>query len=106
MDITQIVVLIISVLGLLFTGLFLPYIKTRLSGEQVQNIYTLVKIAVYAAEQIFGGKRGEEKKQYVIDYLAARGLYVDVDVVSSELNAMIEAAVYELSKEQGDGKKE
>ena len=100
MDITQIVSLIIAALGLVLTGIFMPYIKSRASSEQLNLIYSAVKIAVYAAEQLYGSGMGAVKKQYVIDYLASKGLYVDVDVISSDLNAMIESAVYELTKEQ------
>ena len=101
MDITQILVLIISVLGLVLMGAFMPYVKTKVSSEQLGTIYTIIKIAVEAAEQIYGAGMGPVKKDYVVEYLASKGLYVDVDVVSSELNAMIESAVYELTKEQG-----
>lgn len=100
MDITQVIVLIISVISLLATGVFVPYVRTKVSGDKLSNIYTLVKIAVNAAEQLYGSKTGEKKKQYVIEYLAGKGIYVDVDIVASEFNAMIESAVYELSKEQ------
>ena len=48
------------------------------------------------AEQIYvGAGRGEEKKAYVLEWLAARNITVDTD----KLDAMIEAAVYELGKE-------
>lgn len=100
MDITQIVSLIIAVLGLLFTSIFMPYAKSKASKEQLELIYKAVKIAVYAAEQLFGSGNGFKKKQYVIEYLASKGLYVDEEVISSDLNAMIESAVYELTKEQ------
>ena len=100
MDITQIVLLIIAVVGLLFTVIFMPYVKSRASKEQLELIYKAVKIAVYAAEQLFGSGMGVKKKQYVIEYLASMGLYVDEQVISSDLTAMIESAVYELTKEQ------
>ena len=100
MDITQIVSLIIAVLGLLFTGMFMPYVKSKASSEHLNTLYSAVKIAVYAAEQLFGSGKGEMKKQYVIEFLASKGLYVDEEVISSDLNAMIESAVYELTKEQ------
>lgn len=100
MDITQIVLLIIAALGLILTGIFLPYIKTKVSADKLSAVYTLVKIAVNAAEQLYGSKQGEKKKQYVIDYLAAKGIYFDAGVIEDEFNAMIEAAVYELRVEQ------
>ena len=100
MDITQILVLIISVIGLVLTGVFMPYVKARVSSEQLTTLYAAVKIAVYAAEQLFGSGTGEKKKQYVIEYLASKGLYFDEEIISTQLNAMIESAVYELTKEQ------
>lgn len=100
MDITQIIVLIIGVISLCITTVFLPYVKTKVSADKLTSIYTLVKIAVNAAEQLYGSKMGEQKKQYVVEYLAGKGIYVDADIVASEFNAMIESAVYELTKEQ------
>lgn len=99
MDITQLVSLIIAALGLILTGIFLPYIKTKVSADRLSTVYTLIRIAVNAAEQLYGSKQGEKKKQYVIDYLAAKGIYFDAETVENEFNAMIEAAVYELSRE-------
>ena len=54
-----------------------------------------MKIAVAAAEQIYTGSgRGEEKKAYVLEWLRSHGVTVD----DEKLDAMIEAAVYELSQ--------
>lgn len=100
MDYTTVFSLIIAIIGALITAVFVPYIRTKVSSDELSMIYSLVKIAVSAAEQIYGGKHGQEKKQYVIDYLASKGIFVDADFVSSEFNAMIEAAVYELSRGQ------
>ncbi len=53
-----------------------------------------MKIAVAAAEQIYQGeKRGAEKKQYVLDFLAQNGISFSEESV----NAAIEAAVNELN---------
>ena len=55
-----------------------------------------VKIGVAAAEQLYkGAGRGEEKKQYVIDFLKQKGFKVDEESV---INA-IEAAVKQLNTE-------
>ena len=48
-----------------------------------------------AAEQVFtGAGRGDEKKAYVIDWLRSHGITVDEE----KLDALIEAAVYELNQ--------
>ena len=55
----------------------------------------LGEIAVSAAEQIYTGSgRGEEKKAYVLEWLRSHGVTVD----DEKLDAMIEAAVYELTQ--------
>ena len=102
MDITNIISIIILLVGAVLITVLIPGIKSRISSDSMEAIYSFVKIAVAAAEQIYGSKTGQKKKQYVIDYLKGKGITVDVDVIESEFNAMIEAAVYELSKEQAN----
>ena len=69
-------------------------IKSKTTAEQQKEINAWVKIAVSAAEQIYTGSgRGEEKKEYVINWLREHGITVD----EAKLDALIEAAVYELN---------
>ena len=85
-----------ALIGVIITCVLIPYIKSKTTTEQQKEINAWVKIAVSAAEQLFTGSgRGEEKKAYVIAWLKERGITVD----EAELDALIEAAVYEL--EQG-----
>ena len=71
-------------------------IKSKTSSQQREELIAWVKIAVAAAEQIYKGtKRGEEKKQYVLDFLEKNGFSVNEDSV----NAAIEAAVKQLNSE-------
>ncbi len=61
--------------------------------EVVDLLRTFASLAVRAAEQIYGGKNGAEKRAYAIkivsDFLEARGIYVDEKAIV----AAIEAAV-------------
>lgn len=62
--------------------------------QQQAEINAWVKIAVTAAEQIYRGSgRGEEKKAYVLNWLAEHGITLDEE----RIDALIEAAVYELN---------
>ena len=64
------------------------------AAQQQAEINAWVKIAVTAAEQIYRGSgRGEEKKAYVLNWLAEHGITLDED----RIDALIEAAVYELN---------
>ena len=94
-DITPIVEAVAAALCAVVTCVLVPYIKSKTTAEQQKEINAWVKIAVSAAEQIYvGSGRGEEKKAYVLEWLRAHGVTVD----DEKLDAMIEAAVYELSQ--------
>ena len=93
-DLTPIIEAVAALIGVVITCILVPFIRSKTTAEQQKEINAWVKIAVSAAEQIFKGSgRGEEKKQYVIAWLKERGFTVD----ENELDALIEAAVYELN---------
>lgn len=93
MDITIIIEAVFALIAAVITAIVIPYIKSRTTAQQQEQINTWVRIAVSAAEQIYTGSgRGEEKKAYVISWLREHGVTVD----ESKLDAMIEAAVYDL----------
>ena len=94
-DLTPIIEAVAALIGVVITCSLVPFIRSKTTAEQQKEINAWVKIAVSAAEQIFKGSgRGEEKKQYVIAWLKERGFTVD----ENELDALIEAAVYELNQ--------
>ena len=93
-DITPIVQAVFALVGVLMTSLLIPWIRSKTTAEQQEEIKQWVKIAVAAAEQIFVGQgRGEEKKQWGLEFLSKYNLKVDLDAI----DAMIEAAVWELN---------
>lgn len=62
-------------------------------------LQTAVNQAVIAAEQLLQTAEGQEKKEYAIasvqEYLAQKGMYVDLGVIEDA----IEATVYSLNRE-------
>lgn len=71
--------------------------KVRDKNPELYEIMVVIsKKAVEAAEQIFGGGRGAEKKEYakmvIQKYLSAKGIVLDLDIIE----AYIEAAVKEM----------
>lgn len=88
-NITDIAVAIIGLCGTLITAYLIPWIQKNASAKTQENIKFWTGIAVQAAESIYKDPgHGQEKKQYVLDYLAGKGIKVD--------DAQVEAAVYEL----------
>ncbi|MHB1151378.1 MAG: phage holin, LLH family [Eubacteriales bacterium] len=100
MDITPVFNIIIALISALLSAFLIPYIKSRISVNDQIKLAALVKNAVFAAEQISEYTFGEDKKEYVVNFLARKGYRVNIDDVGDELNVLIEAAVYELNKEQ------
>lgn len=93
MDITPIVEALI-LLVVAFIGCFvIPYIRSKTSVSQRQELQAWINIAVQAAEQLYKGQgRGAEKKAYVIKWLEDHGIYID----ESQLEVMLESAVFAL----------
>lgn len=93
-DITPILEAVATLAVALITTFVVPYIKSKTTLEQQTQINAWVRIAVTAAEQVYEGPgQGDKKKAYVLTWLAGHGISVDED----KLDAMIEAAVYELA---------
>ena len=93
-DVTYIIEAVFALIAAVITAIVIPYIKSKTTAQQQEEINAWVKIAVTAAEQIYNGSgRGAEKKEYVLNWLHEHGITVD----ESKLDAMIESAVYELN---------
>lgn len=92
-DITEIVIAIVGLIGTLITAFAIPYIRSKTTAEQQRKINLWVAVAVQAAEMIYTDSgQGAAKKNYVVEYLAAQGIKLDADT----LDVLIESAVYEL----------
>lgn len=93
-DITSIMEAVAALAMAIITTFVVPYIKSKTTKEQQTQLNEWVRIAVSAAEQVYEGPgKGDQKKAYVLTWLAGHGIAVDED----KLDAMIEAAVYELT---------
>ncbi len=94
-DYTELIQAIIALVSVLITTFLIPLLKRKLSSEKLEELKKWVGIAVAAAEQLYGSKTGQQKKEYAVAFLLSKGIVFDVD----EVNALIEAEVYKLTKE-------
>ena len=91
----QIASILISLIGVLVSYLLIPYIKSKTTEKQREDIMFWVKVAVNAAEQIYKEKgNGKLKKEYVVKFLNDIGIKIS----EFELDVLIESAVLELDK--------
>lgn len=95
-DLTPIILAAITfILGLISTFL-IPYLKEKYGAEKLETLKKWVVAGVKAAEQLYAGTGlGELKKDYVVRFLASKGYSVDL----KEIDALIEASVFELNNE-------
>ena len=100
MNITQILLGAILILGGLFTLIAWPYIKAHVSSEQLSMLAGIAQTVVFAAEKIFGAKMGADKLAYALNLakklLEKKGLTFDEEVI----RAAIEAQVQQLNLDQ------
>jgi LL-H family phage holin len=97
-DLTPIITAVLTLIFSLITAFLIPYIKAKTTDEQFNTIKLWVQVAVQAAEMLYvGSGRGEEKKQYVIEFLKSKGFTLNAE----EIENLIESAVLELKQAQG-----
>lgn len=101
MDLTLIIRGVIMILAGIITAFVVPLLKNKLSVQQMDILYTLVNSGVHAAEQLFYSDQGQEKYNFVLNYLRERGYNVDDEALQGDFKVMIEAAVKELRIEDG-----
>lgn len=94
-DITDIIECVIALLSALVSAFLIPYIKNQLGENKRSQLNFWVKTAVKAAEQLYGSKTGQQKKEFVVSFLLSKGIVVDVD----DITALIESEVYKLTQE-------
>lgn len=95
-DITGIIEIALALISAIITTFVIPVIKEKLSEAKREKLRFWTDIAVKAAEQLYGSKTGQQKKEYVVSFLLSKGIVFDVD----EVTALIESSVYKLTAEQ------
>lgn len=84
-DITQIVVAVIGLLGIIITSVVVPLIKSKLTNSQWETIKNYALAGVQAAEILIGAGNGikkfEKAKQYIEKQCAAHGIKIDTDTI-------------------------
>ena len=94
MNVTQILLGIILILGGVFTIIIWPYIKAHVSSEQLSMLAGIAQTVVFAAEKIFGAKMGPDKLAYALNLakklLEKKGLSFDEEVIRAAIEAQVE----------------
>ncbi|MBE5766187.1 MAG: holin [Clostridiales bacterium] len=87
-DLTPLFQAVIALLAALITGRLIPWIKKKVDAENMNMLAAATRTLVFAAEQIYGAGRGEEKLEYVISRLEKKGFTVDIDAIEAAVKEM------------------
>ena len=93
LDLTQIVVALIGLLGIIITSVVVPMVKANTSVKTQVIIANIIKTAVYAAQQIYTPEQWEEKKRFAMEQairgLEQYGVTLDEDTISDAIEAAL-----------------
>ena len=96
-DLTTVFTAIIALIGAVVSVFIIPILKKNLSAQEMAELLKWAQIAVTAAQQLYHQMDGVARKQYVQEFLAAKGYNIN----DAEVDATIEAAVLELHDKLG-----
>ena len=96
-DLTQVILAVITLISGLLTSFLIPYLKQRLSAVQQDRLAALIRVGVFAAQQLYEVGEGTKKKAYVIQLLEQQGYAIN----SAEIDARIEAELMNLKLAAG-----
>lgn len=95
----NVIIALIPVVCAIITYYFVPYIKTVIGTEKLNQYREWTESAVKCAEMIFNEKgMGKDKKQFVVEFLTEKFNKKKTVITEEQLNILIEAAVQELNK--------
>ena len=90
-NLTQIIVAIITLLFSVITGYLIPLIKSKTSEKMYSILKMGCEAAVFFAQQWYKQEDGEVKKEKAIEYaenwLKERGIKVDMQLISDTIEA-------------------
>ena len=95
MDLTTVVVGGIALLSAVLTVTLVPWLKGKVSEQELRELLKWVEIAVMAAQQLYHQLDGAKRKAYVFRFLTEKGYQVD----TQEVDSAIEAAVLKLHQQ-------
>ena len=87
-DLTPLFQALLAFLASLVTYKLIPWINARTTIQQQEKLRAAVKVAVFAAEQMFGAGNGKEKLMYVKGRLADKGFKIDIDEIEAKVQEL------------------
>lgn len=95
----KVIMALIPVAGAIITGFIIPYIKTKVSSARLDEISQWITKAMDAAEVLFDTpKSGEEKREYVIDFIDKLFNSKKEVITKDQIRVLLESAWKQMSE--------
>lgn len=95
----KLVMALIPIIGAVITGFVVPYIKTKISSAQLDEVSKWVTKAVHAAEVLFDvPESGEEKREYVINFIDKMFNSKKEIITKDQIRILLESAWKEMTE--------
>lgn len=93
----KIVSALITILVALITSVVIPWIKSKITAEQMELLDKYVEYAVRCAEQIYTPEEWQEKKVFVMDYITqVINQKLNLTLTYEDINTLVEGVVQEV----------
>ncbi len=95
----QLLLSCIPILGIIITSFFIPYLKTKISVTQMEEISKWVTKAVQAAEILFNSPgSGPDKRDYVIHFIDNLFNSKKTIITNDQIRILLEASLQTLEQ--------
>ena len=91
--ITKIVEAILTIVLALVSAYVIPWIRTKIGQDKMDQLTCFIDLAVHAAGQLYTPEEWERKKEYVLQLAADKALQLGLGVTEDQLDAIIEGIV-------------
>lgn len=94
---TRVILAIIGVISTVVTGFLIPYLKSKTTKEQRDDIEYWTTVAIQAIEVYYRnngeGKNGPLKKEFVIKFMRSLGTKLSDDQLSALIDAVVDKVI-------------
>lgn len=96
MDFTPIFQGVIALAAAVVSVVVIPYLKRKVNSENLGDFLAWVDIAVAAAEQLYDKSAWAQKKSYVVQFLARKGVTFSEEEIDNAIEASVNALHHQL----------
>ena len=96
----QVVSAVITIIVSLISAYVIPWLKAKISKDQIETLNYYLELAVKCANQIYTAEQWQEKKQYVTNYIVdVINNKLSLTLTEQDIDTLIEGMVNHVKKE-------